>query len=306
MARTTPAIRKEIRESSETVQVLADRYHINPSTVQKWKKREDTSDRSSRHTVVRSTSLTEEEEAIIVKMRKGQQFSYYDLLYKMQETIPHLTESSFYRLLKRHGINRLPKSQENVKKKEFAETEIGYFHIDISQVHVKNERLYMFAGIDRVSKYLYTETYPRQTGDNAALFLRHLIECVPYRIHTILTDNGAQFVGRPGAKTIKSQFGTLCLENNIKQKRTKPYSPQTNGQVERTNRTLKEATVKKYYYETKEVFVRHLNAFVNMYNYTKRLRALKGKTVFEFIDHAFNNTTHLARKLCDDEAKAYI
>ena len=59
--------------------------------------------------------------------------------------------------------------------------------------------------------------------------------------------------------------------------------PWTNGQVERMNRTLKDATVKRYYYETHKALADHLDAFVNAYNFAKRLKTLKGLTPYEFI-----------------------
>lgn len=53
------------------------------------------------------------------------------------------------------------------------------------------------------------------------------------------------------------------------------------------NRTIKEATVKKYHYDTHDSLRRHIYDFVNAYNFAKRLKALKGKTPYEFIDDAW-------------------
>jgi Integrase core domain len=49
------------------------------------------------------------------------------------------------------------------------------------------------------------------------------------------------------------------------------------------NRTLKDATVKRYYYETHDELRTHLNDFVSAYNYARRLKTLKGLTPYEFI-----------------------
>jgi len=49
------------------------------------------------------------------------------------------------------------------------------------------------------------------------------------------------------------------------------------------NRTIKEATVKRYYYNSHDQLRQHLYAFVNAYNFAKRLKALKGLTPYEFI-----------------------
>ena len=69
---------------------------------------------------------------------------------------------------------------------------------------------------------------------------------VPYKIHTILTDNGIQFTNRKADRWAFSHiFDRVCLENGIEHRLTKVNHPWTNGQVERMNRTIKEATVKK-------------------------------------------------------------
>jgi hypothetical protein len=49
------------------------------------------------------------------------------------------------------------------------------------------------------------------------------------------------------------------------------------------NRTIKEATVKRYYYNFHDQLRQHLYAFVNSDNFAKRLKGLKGLTPYEFI-----------------------
>ena len=55
------------------------------------------------------------------------------------------------------------------------------------------------------------------------------------------------------------------------------------GAVERMNRTLKEATVRRYHYETHDRLKEHLAAFPKAYNFGRRLKMLRGLTPFEFI-----------------------
>jgi hypothetical protein len=45
-----------------------------------------------------------------------------------------------------------------------------------------------------------------------------------------------------------------------------------NGQVERMNRTIKEATVKRYHYDNHTQLTAHLRDFINAYNYGCRLK----------------------------------
>lgn len=74
-----------------------------------------------------------------------------------------------------------------------------------------------------------------------------------------------------------------CARNDIEHRTTKAKHPWTNGQVERMNRTIKDATVKRYYYESHDQLRQHLSDFVSAYNFGRRLKNLKGLTPYEFI-----------------------
>ncbi|GHU14566.1 hypothetical protein FACS189449_11430 [Alphaproteobacteria bacterium] len=147
-------------------------------------------------------------------------------------------------------------------KQKFADYEIGYFHVDITEVYSEEGKLYLFVAIDRVSKFAYIEVHQRMRKEEATSFLKNLIKAVPYKIHRILTDNGAQFTYKYLKTKKVHDFDSICKENGIIHKLTKPAHPWTNGQVERMNRTIKEATVKKYYYENSEQLEKHLNDFI--------------------------------------------
>ncbi len=103
----------------------------------------------------------------------------------------------------------------------------------------------------------------------ACQFLRDLIDAFLYRLHTILTENGVQFCHTPHcrdgptARIAGHLFGHTCAEHGIKHRLTKPNHPWTNGQVERMNRTIKDATVQRYYYASYDELRRHLQLFIN-------------------------------------------
>ncbi|ERL61395.1 putative transposase OrfB [Piscirickettsia salmonis] len=78
-------------------------------------------------------------------------------------------------------------------------------------------------------------------------------------------------------------FDRVCESYDIEHRLTKVNHPWTNGQVERMNRTLKKATVKHYHYESHDQVKEHIYAFLNAYNFAKRLKALKGLTPYEEI-----------------------
>ena len=66
-------------------------------------------------------------------------------------------------------------------------------------------------------------------------------------------------------------------------RRTKFNHPWTNRQVERMNRTIKDATVRRFYYETHERLRAHVAIVLDAYNFAKRLKSLRGLTPFERI-----------------------
>jgi transposase InsO family protein len=289
-ATTTEAIRRAIQHSQESLRHLARRYGINQKTVAKWKKRGSVADLPTGPRVPKSTVLSVEDEAIVVAFRRHTLLPLDDCLYALQATIPHLTRSSLHRCLQRHSISRLPEVEDaKARKRKFKIYPIGYFHIDIAEVRTQEGKLHLFVAIDRTSKFTFVELHGQADRPTAVAFFEALLKTVPYRLHTILTDNGIQFADQPRnrngwtARYRVHRFDQICNENGIEHRLTKPKHPWTNGQVERMNRTLKEATVKRFYYQTHDELRSHLTDFVSAYNFAKRLKTLKGLTPYEYI-----------------------
>jgi len=289
-ATTTEAVRRAIQGSQESLRALAKRYGINPKTVAKWRGRNATLDRPTGPKQSRSTVLSIEEEAVIVAFRRHTLLPLDDCLYALQATIPHLTRSALHRCLQRHGIARLPSVDgDKPARKKFKTYPIGFFHIDIAEVQTAEGKLYLFVAIDRTSKFAFTKLVDKANRVTASEFLTALIAAVPYKIHIVLTDNGIQFrlppryADGPTAQFVTHMFALRCRENGIQHRFTKINHPWTNGQVERMNRTIKEATVQRYHYDSHEQLERHLDDFVTAYNFGRRLKTLKGLTPYEFI-----------------------
>jgi transposase InsO family protein len=70
------------------------------------------------------------------------------------------------------------------------------------------------------------------------------------------------------------------------------WHPWTNGQVERMTRTIKDATVKRYFYAAHDELRTHLRDFVDAYNFARRLKTLKGLIPYEFIGKAWTSQPH--------------
>src|ERR671921_1539898 len=281
-ARTTPRVRAELQAAQGTTRALAARHGLNPKTVAKWRKRATTADAPMGPRRACSTVLTEAEEAIVVEFRRRTLLPLDDVLGCLREAIPRLTRSALHRCLARHGISRLPRDEENASKRgRFAETAIGYVHIDVCELRLSEGRLFMFLAIDRVSKFAHVAFYDANTKLNGAAFLREVVAAFPYRLHTVLTDNGMAFADLPKyrdgatARWMGHIFDRVCRENGIEHKLTRPYHPWTNGQAERMNRTVKEATVKAFHYPGLDALEEHVLAFVRAYNFAKHLKAVR-------------------------------
>jgi transposase InsO family protein len=284
-ARTTEAVRRAIQHSQASLRDLARRYGVDPKTIAKWRKRSSVADLPTGPREVHSSTLSAEQEAIVVAFRRHTLLPLDDCLYALQATIPHLTRSGLHRCLQRHGISRLPEVEGDAKPKaKFKAYPIGYFHIDIAEVSTQEGKLRLFVAIDRTSKFAFVRLVESAGKMEAAQFLRDLIKAVPYRIHTVLTDNGVQFTPRQqDIWDIGHIFDRVCDEHGIEHRLTKVNHPWTNGQVERMNRTIKDATVKRFHYDGHDQLRRHLDDFVAAYNFARRLKRLRGLTPHEFI-----------------------
>ena len=107
---------------------------------------------------------------------------------------------------------------------------------------------------------------------------------MPDHVHTVLTDNGIQFAVQPRnrntAYSRPMRFNMICEANGMENRLTKPNHPWTNGQVERMNSTIKDATVKRFHYDDHQLRI-HLADFMAAYNFARGLKTLGGLTPYE-------------------------
>ncbi len=150
----------------------------------------------------------------------------------------------------------------------------------------------MFLAIDRVSKFVHVEFHTSAGKAEGAAFLRGVVTTFPYRLHTVLTDNGMAFADLPNNRgrypLAEAMFGghlfdRVCKEHGIVHKLTKPYHPWTDGQAERMNRTIKDATTTAFHYPSLDALRAHVLAFVSAYNFAKHRKALRWNTPFQSI-----------------------
>ena len=248
-ATTTPKTRAYIQASDRSVAELKAELGLSERTVRRWKGRGDQADRSSKpHRL--ATDFTYDEEEIAVGLRTQLALSLDDILEVMQRCIrPSISRSALHRCLQRRGVSSKPKGAKPASE-PFAPTAFGYVHIDLKHLpRLQRQAAYVFVAIERTTRFVHVEIIEERSGPTVAACLERFLEAFGYPVHTILTDNGAEFTDRFGDArwrkrdkgTGKHPFDQVCQAHAIKHKLTKPFSPQTNGMVERFNRRIADA-----------------------------------------------------------------
>ena len=249
-AATTPKTRAYIQASTASVCELVAELGISRKTVQRWRGRTTTDDRTSRPKRI-ATSLSPLEEELVRELRTRLDLPLDDIVEVMRRCLkPDLSRSATHRCLQRHGISNRPKSPKPPVG-SFEEAPIGFVHIDLKHLPaLQRRKSYAFVAIDRATRYVYLEIHPRRDADTAAGFLKRFLAHFPHRVHTILTDNGSEFTDRfavdmkdkpHNRPSGRHPFDRLCAKRKIDHRLTRPYRPQTNGLAERFNRRIAEA-----------------------------------------------------------------
>lgn len=289
-ARTTPRLRAELQSSQASSRALAARYGRNVKTVTRWRARSSTADAPMGPGQRRRTTLTLAKEAVSVEFRRRPPLPLDDVLGCLREGIPELTRRAWHRGLAGHGISRRPASEVTAARRgRFTATRIGFVPVDSGELRTAGGKVHLFVAIERVSKFTVVELHPRATGMIGAAFPRGVVAAFPDKPRAVLTDNGVAFTdGAPTKWDPKVHpFKRVCAEHGITHKLTRPYHPWTNGQVERMNRTLQEATVRTFHHETLASLTAHLQTFVMADNFAKHLKAPRWRTPFQALCDAW-------------------
>ncbi|UFU12358.1 DDE-type integrase/transposase/recombinase (plasmid) [Ideonella dechloratans] len=213
-AMTTPATRLVIQQAQGTEAELAQRFGGGKFTIRKWRKRTTVEDGS--HTPHRpQTTLNAGQEEIVVYLRTHLRLSLDDLLAVVREFIePGVSRSALDRLLGRRGVNRLPAPEvEKTQVRSFRAYEPGYVHMDVKylpQMEDETERRYVFVAIDRATRWVFIAFKSKKTAAAARSFLNALNKAAPFKIKTLLTDNGREFTDRAEPPRISRWPNSLC------------------------------------------------------------------------------------------------
>lgn len=131
-ATTTLKKRERIKVCKLTsINAIAKKFNISWDTAKRWKERDSLQDKSSMPDKL-NTTLSKQEEDLILFECKQKKLSCEDIYCVLRERIPKLYPMKVWRCVVRNGLGEIPKDfiKEERKIKKFKNYSIGYLHLD--------------------------------------------------------------------------------------------------------------------------------------------------------------------------------
>jgi transposase InsO family protein len=195
-----------------------------------------------------------------------------------------IARSSVHRILTRHGMNRLPANQKHQphgkRWQRYEKPQPGHrLQLDVKfleRIPGTRRRLYQFTAIDDCTRIRILKVYDACNQRAAITFIDDVIRRLPFRVHVVQTDNGAEF---------QSQFHWHLERLDIRHVYIRPRTPRLNGKVERSHRVDDQE-----FYQLLDqggisddihLFNEKLREWEDYYNYHRPHGALGGQTPYE-------------------------
>jgi transposase InsO family protein len=191
-----------------------------------------------------------------------------------------ISESTVTRVLRAHGVSKLPKSapKRALHSKRYAKTVPGHqVQIDVKFLCLKDQsgkdvKRYQYTAIDDATRIRALQIFSNHNQDCAIQFMDYVIEKFPFRISMVRTDRGHEFQAR---------FHWHVEDQGIQHVYIKPRTPQLNGKVERSHRTDETEFYQLLTYTDDVDLSSKLEAWENFYNYDRPHLSHQGRTPYE-------------------------
>jgi len=139
---------------------------------------------------------------------------------------------------------------------------------------------YLHVAIDDASRLAYSEIRPNQRAESAIAFVLRALEWFArfgVRIERVMTDNGSAY--RSFA------YRDLLAEKGIRHKRTRPYTPRTNGKAERFIQTSLREWAYANAYQTSAERTAALSPWISRYNNQRTHSGIGHRTPFDRLNN---------------------
>ncbi len=130
---------------------------------------------------------------------------------------------------------------------------------------------YVHSIVDDHSRLAYSEVLADERAGTVVGFWNRALAWFADRgvmAQAVLTDNGSAYRS--------ADFARACLAADVRHRRTRPYTPRTNGKVERFNRTLLEEWAYVRVYRSERARTEALMRWLHLYNHHRGHTALGG------------------------------
>ena len=148
---------------------------------------------------------------------------------------------------------------------------------------------YIHSAVDDHSRLAYSEVLADERAVTVVAFWRRALAWFADRgvtAQAVLTDNGSAYRS--------ADFARACLAAGIRHRRTRPYRPQTNGKVERFNRTLLEEWAYVRVYRSEQARTAALARWLHHYNHHRGHTALGGLPPVSRVTNSRDSTARAA------------
>jgi len=291
----------QLIEDGWTVAAAAESLRISRQTAHKWWRRyreggrAGLEDRSSRPRRC-PTKTPPKVERRVVELRRRHQLGPARLASRAG-----VPASTLHRIWARHGVSRLSdlerRSGRVVRRIETSRPG-ELVHIDVKKqakippgggwrihgraaVHAKHAHkkvptgyAFIHSAVDAHSRLAYSEVHANERSVTNLAFWRRakaFFEVYGITIERVLTDNGNCYRAK--------EFAAELLDSSITHTFTRPYRPQTNGKVERYNRTLLNEWAYARPYRSEAARTRALDKWLHMYNHHRHHTAIGGPPI---------------------------
>jgi transposase InsO family protein len=209
--------------------------------------------------------------------------------YLMRYHATRVSTGGVYQVLRRNGMNRLPKNcpVRTIPSKRY-EKQVPGHHVQIDVKFLKfigsegkTIKRFQYTAIDDATRIRALKIYPRHNQRSAIDFVNYVVEKFPFRIHTIRTDNGHEF---------QAQFHWHVEDLGMRHSYIKPRTPRLNGKVERSHGTDEREFYQLLTYTDDVDLSGKLTEWESFYNLHRPHGGLHGKTPFEVLQEKLTST----------------